>query len=61
MRASIRDIIKAVGCDEATAKKVEQKINEMDLVDWSEDSMSKIHKAAKIAFAELKNRGELSA
>lgn len=53
MRANIRDIINATKCDEDTAKKVEQKMNELWLVDWSQDSMAKIKKAAKYAHSLL--------
>jgi hypothetical protein len=59
MRASIRDIINAVGCSEEDAKKVEQKIDEDWLVDWSEDSMSKINRAARLAYSQLKFIGEV--
>ena len=47
MRINIKDIINAVGCDEARAAQIEQGIDEQNLLDWSECEMSELNKAAR--------------
>lgn len=46
MRVNIIDIMILTHCTESDANKIESKINELWLIDWSRDSRAKIKKAA---------------
>ena len=53
MRANIRDIINATGCNEPEAVKIETHINEGFMLDWSECEMSELNKVAVEVHAKL--------
>lgn len=55
MRANIRDIMKLTGCNQELAIRVEQRINELFLIDWSRDSYVKIKKQANLVLEEIQN------
>lgn len=46
MRTNIKDIMKATKCTEERALKIEDKINNDWLLDWSECSMGQLNKIA---------------
>lgn len=48
MRLNIKDIIKATNCSELEAERIERKINEAFLLDWSQCTTADIERAVKV-------------
>lgn len=47
MRLNIKDIVKVANCSESDAERIERKIDEAFLLDWSQCTMAEIKRAVK--------------